>query len=311
MSERSGLGVLEVAVLAAVAELGGSPDAGRRRTTRVLERLERDHGIGPRYAYPLLQDLGARWRLHLPLLDPNGNWGTQHGDPAADAKYTEVRLSPVGALALAAEREEVAPVPLGLVEGSLYRDGPVPPFEPRRVVAALQAGSGDAGPPVMPTGGTVDGDITALLAGRKARLQLGCAIVQEDEALVITAAPLGVPVDRIEQSLVMRSRGLEQGSLGRFRDYGGVQESHESQRPFRITDVRDESSMRVGIRLVVQLTDESEAAAAEQWVRSVWPVTVEVDCRLSAPMPQRLRTWDAGDGSGLQALELLLQQRAR
>lgn len=311
MSQRSGLGVLEVAVLAAVADVGGTPDAGRRRTTRVLERLEREDGLGARYVYPLLQDLGAPWRLHLPLLDPYGNWGSQHGDPAADAQYTHVRLSPIGALALAAERGEVAPVPLGLIEGSLYRDGPVPPFDARRVVAALGTASADAGLPTLPTGGTVDGDLTALLAGRRARLQLGCEIVHEDGALVVTAVPLGVPIDLLEQCLATRSRSLRRGSDGRFEDHVQAPESDDAQRPFRIVDVRNESSMRVGVRVVVQLAHGSDQAVAEHWVRSVWPVTVEVDCRLPAPMARRLRTWDRGDGSGLEALELLLDQDGR
>jgi hypothetical protein len=47
--------------------------------------------------------------------------------------------------------------------------------------------------------------------------------------------------------------------------------------------------------------------AAEQWLRSIWPVTVEVDCRLPAPMRRRLRDWDPGDGTGLAALAALLQ----
>ena len=66
--------------------------------------------------------------------------------------------------------------------------------------------------------------------------------------------------------------------------------------------------MRVGVRIVVQLRSGSDMAAAEPWVRSVWPVTVEVDCRLPVPMTKRLRTWDPGDCSGLDALELLLDR---
>lgn len=309
MSQRSGLGVLEVAVLTAVAEVGGMPEAGRRRTTRVLEQLERQDGLGARYLYPLLQDLGAPWRLHLPLLDPYGNWGSQHGDPAADPQYTQVRLSPIGALALAAEREQVAPVPLGLIEGSLYRDGPVPPFDPRRVVAALRTGSTDAGPPTLPTGGTIDGDLTALLAGRKTRLQLGCEIEHEAGSLVVAAVTLGVPIDLLEQCLTSRSRSLQHDGVRRFGDFEPAPD--DADPPFRIVDVRNESSMRVGVRIVVQLGPGSDMAAAERWVRSVWPVTVEVDCRLPAPMTKRLRTWDPGDGSGLDALELLLDRHGR
>ena len=122
----------------------------------------------------------------------------------------------------------------------------------------------------------------------------------------MTAVPLGVPIDRVEQSLSSRYRELGfAGRSLRFRDYAPP-EQEEPQRSFGIADVQDESSMRVGVRLVVRLSPGSDAAEAEQWVRSVWPVTVEVDCRLPAPMTRRLRTWDAGDGSGLSALADLL-----
>src|SRR6187455_766255 len=83
VSARTGLGALEVAVLAAVAEVGGGPGAGHRLTTHVLDVLESEQDFGARYAYPLLQDLAAPWRRHLPLLDPCGNWGSCHGAPAA------------------------------------------------------------------------------------------------------------------------------------------------------------------------------------------------------------------------------------
>lgn len=306
MSERTGLGVLEVAVLEAVAALGGTPDAGRRKTTRVLDRLEQEHGIGARYAYPLLLDLAVPWRLHLPLLDMTGNTGSQHGDPPADARYTDMRLSAVGALALAAERGELGPVPLGLIEGSLYRDGPVPPFDPRRVVAALRAGSGDAGPPSLPTGGLVGGEVEALLAGRRARLELSCEIRHEPDLIVVTAVPLGVEIDRVEQSLSMRAHTLRFNQRDRaFRDYVPP-EPPEPERRFTVLDVRDESDMRTGVRVVLRLAPGSDAAAAEGWVRSVWPVTTQVDCRLPASMARRLRSWVAGDGSGLAELARLL-----
>ena len=297
MSGRTGLGVVETAVLLAVADLGGAPTAGYRKTDRVLARLEDGHGLGARYAYPLMRDLRAPWRLHLPLLDGNGNWGWQGDGFAADSRYTEVRLSPVGALAVAAERGEVGPVPLGLLEGSLYREGPVPPFDPRRVVAALKAGSDDAGRPALPTGGTLEGDLAALLAGRRARLRHGCVIVEEQGALVVTNLPLGVSGDQVHRNLQMRAFELH-GGPGR-RDDG-------SSRAFGIRDVVDDSTERIGIRIVCRLTVGSDVAAARDWMESVWPLTMEVDCRLPAPMATRLSTWDGGDGSGLRALADLL-----
>lgn len=143
-----------------------------------------------------MQDLIVPWRRHLTLLDGEGNWGTDGDDPPADPRYTGVGLSAVGALALAAERRDLGPVPLGLVDGTLYAGGRVPPFDPRRVVEALRASAHDAGPPALPTGGEVAGDFGALLAGRKVRLQLGPRVVREPGALVITGLPLGVSATR-------------------------------------------------------------------------------------------------------------------
>jgi len=201
---RTGLGALDVGVLCAVADLGGEPDADYVRSSRVLGLLEARHGFGPRYAYPLMQDLAAAWRLHLPLLDGGGNWGSARGHPAAEARYTEVRLSPVGALALTREQAKVGPVPLGLIEGSLYREGPIPPFAPNAVLTALTNGDDSPGPPAMPGGGTIDGDLAALLGGNPARLQLGCTVVAEQGDVVITEMPLGVTAGDVYTHLKQR-----------------------------------------------------------------------------------------------------------
>lgn len=303
MSARTGLGGVEVAVLAAVAEVGGSPESEHRLTTAVLDILDRNLGLGARYAYPLLVDLAAPWRLHLPLLDGMGNWGSQHGDPPADARYTEVRLSLVGELALAAESGEVGPVPLGLIEGSLYRDGRVPPFAPERMLEALTVGGPDAGPPMMPTGGTVDGNIGDLLAGRPTTLTLGSTIAQEPGALVITEVPLGVNIDDVVLQLVNRATAT---GRPRYADYLPVGTEHGLMERAPIGDVRDESSGRTGIRVVCRLTRDADASQAEAWIRSVWPVTIEVDCQLPAPIRQLLSGWDRGDGSGLRRLGAVL-----
>lgn len=301
MNPRTGLGLVETALLAAVADLGGTAGAGHLRSDRVLEWMEREHAVGPRYAYAVLVDLAVPWRLHLPLLDVEGNTGSQHGDPPADAQYTRVRLTPVGELAVAAERGELGPVPLGLVEGSLYREGRVPPFDPRHVVTALTDGSGDAGAPSLPTGGEVGGDVAGLLAGRAVRLQLSCAIVREPGALVVTEVPLGVGIDLLERSLVNRvaaSRGP------RHRDH--LPGPPIEPVPAPVVEVRDETSMLSGVRVVLRLAEGADPDEAERWARYAWPVTTEVDCLLPQPMPTRLRDWDRGDGSGLVALAGLL-----
>jgi hypothetical protein len=305
VSSRTGLGAPEVAVLAAVAELGGMPARRRRGTTLVLEAVERETGLAARYAYPLLQDLAVPWRLHLPLLDPGGNWGSRRGDPAASARSTEVRLSEVGALALAAEREVVGPVPLGLIEGTLYRGGPVPPFAPARVLEALASSDIDVGPPVLPTGGTVDGAISTLLAGRRARMTFGSTIAREPGRLVITEIPLGVTIDLLVEQL---SSQVHDQSSPVYAGYLPDAVNHLVAPPVPVVSVADESSAPTAIRVVCSLRRRADVGRAERWVRSVWPVTIEVDCRLPAPMRRRLLAWDRGDGSGLSALRPLVQK---
>jgi hypothetical protein len=302
MTPRTGLGPVELALLDAFDLLGADSDGRRVRCSDVLTAVDQRHGIGPRYAWPVTVDLGVTWRVHLPLLDLYGNLGTQGGDPPADARYVEGRLSPVGALALAAERGEIGPVPLGLIEGSLYREGSVPPFAPHAVVGALLAGRDDCGSPVLPTGGTVEGDLQGLLAGRPVRLRLGCTIRDEIERLVITEVPLGVDADRVIESITNRLHRYERGE-GR-----ALAHVRRTDAGSAVLDVRDDTSARDGLRIVLQIERSTNVARVLEWLRSVWPVTIEVDARLPLPQPERLAGWDRGDGSGLRALADLLRE---
>jgi hypothetical protein len=191
-------------------------------------------------------------------------------------------------------------VPLGLIEGSLYRAGPVPPFSPTAVLHALQEGTGNAGPPVLPTGGQITGQVEALLAGRPARLQLSCTMVDEIgrrgwRQLVITEVPVGISTDLVAQQVQARSAARR--SRTRF---DGTPLPPAETPP--VADVHDETSGRAGIRIVCVLRPDVDRDDAERWIRAVWPVSTYVDCQLPAPMPDRLRQWDSGDGSGLRAL---------
>lgn len=104
MSDRTGLGPLEVALLRTVEALA---DRAPVRTTAALDRLESNEHFGAVYAVRAMQHLGAPWCVHLRLLDLHGNWGSAAGDPMADPAYTEVGLSWLGRLVLAAERGAV------------------------------------------------------------------------------------------------------------------------------------------------------------------------------------------------------------
>ena len=307
MSAVSGLGLLESAALQAVTDVGGVSGAPYVKTSTALDAMEQRHGIGARYLYPLLQDLVAPWRLHLPLLDGQGNFGSQYGDPAAEPQYTEIRLSPVGALALAAERGEVGPVPLGIIEGSLYRGGPVPPFAPHAVLAALVNHAPEAGPPVTPTGGTVSGKTADLLAGEPVRLALGCTILTGSDQLIITEVPLGVAVADVVRAVGDRVTALDfRRDRDRYADDLPPGQYPEPELPTPVVDIRDSTNLRVGVRIELVLRPGADPALARAWVESIWPVTITVDCRLPAPIQQILTEWDRGDGTGLTALSDLV-----
>lgn len=311
MSARTGLGAVEVAVLNAVAAAGAGPGQPHCRTTVVLEELERASGFGPRYALPVLSDVVADWVRHLPLLQGAGNWGSVHGDPPADARYTGVRLTSVGQLAVDAEAQRIGPIPLGLIEGTLYRGGIIPPFSPASVLSALAEGGGTVGPPSTPTG-TITGDWDALLGGAPARLRLAATITSEQGALVIHAPPFGIGLDEVVQHL--RNR-VEQARQYFGRDHSGsaftagrlgAGRQLVPSGPVPVRDVRDESSGRSGPRVVCVLTEDADAVSALDGIQAVWPVTIEMDCVLPSPMTERIQHWDVGDGSGLLVLRQMI-----
>jgi hypothetical protein len=306
MTDRTGLGPLELAVLRSVSATAGS--SGRHcRTTKTLEHLDRVESIGPAYALPVMRDLGSSWQVHLPLLDLLGNWGSVFGDPMADPQYTEVRPSPIGKLALLCEEYEVGPVPIGLVDGSLYRGGQAPPLDPARALQTVGAlieddliPDGDLerliGLPLLPTGGIVQGDIEGLYAGRSSVLLQSCLITREQvhqrQVLVITGTPLGVAVNEIGSNLGDK----------------GLNPLHHMPGPPGLLDVRDESIGDKGMRLTLVPTADADLDALERWVRGVWPVTIETNCRFRGGIDEVLRIWANNcrvDRSGLDRLTAL------
>jgi hypothetical protein len=313
VSECTGLGPLEVALLRAVAAL---TETGLVPTAAVLDVLESREHFGATYATDALQDLGAPWRVHLRLFERGGNWGGPD-DPMADARYTEVGLSEIGRLALSAERGQVGPVPIDLVNGSVYRGGRVPPLDPVRTVRLLRRSArGDALDPAalddlvrLPTGGTVSGDLDALHDGRAARVQMSCRIGREDSPdgrlLVLTGTPHGVGLEELAARLTSRvSAALNPGR--RYADYlprDGA--PHDAGRPPAVvTDVLEAPPVGDD-RIVLLVAADADLDGAERWVRGIWPVTVEADWLVPGGLPASLQRWAErchADRSGLEAL---------
>jgi len=132
MSERSGLGVVEVAILEAV-------ESSRFvRCDRALASVEERIGLAPGYAYEVRADLARPWTMPVGLVNGQGNFGSRGDDPPAGSRYTEARISPAGRVALAAERGQIAAVPIGVINGNTYRGGLRPPFRPDAIIAAAR-----------------------------------------------------------------------------------------------------------------------------------------------------------------------------
>jgi DNA gyrase/topoisomerase IV, subunit A len=195
MGQRSGVGLVELAILEALDARRARPRGRAVSCEKVLAALEDEIGLARGYAYQVLIDLAQPWKLPLPLIEGNGNLGSRGNDPPASPRYTEARLSPVGQVALAAERGQIAPVPIGMINGNAHRDGLRPPFRPAAVIDAIRrvllkprlTGSwitGIVGEPDFITGCTVTGDLAALAAGQHAELGLHARVAVTDAAHV-------------------------------------------------------------------------------------------------------------------------------
>ncbi len=134
MGERTGIELVDLAVLDALDSLGVRPDRGFMRCSRVLALIEERIGLAPEYGYGVLLDLALPWKIPVPLVTGQGNMGAGPGDPPVGPDETQCRLSPVGQVALDAEHGRLAPVPIGLINGTAHRGGP----HPSAVLAAVR-----------------------------------------------------------------------------------------------------------------------------------------------------------------------------
>jgi DNA gyrase subunit A len=295
MGERTGVGLVECAILEALDSLGAQPRRGYRRNARVLAAVGDRVGLAPGYAYEVLLDLARPWTMPLSLIDGQGNYGSRGNDPAANPPYTESRLSAVGQIALAAERADMAPVPIGLINGNVYAKGTRPPFRPQAVIDALRQviqwprmTSKDlidiVGPPYFLNGCTVTGDFAALAAGRPTvlRLEARVSISDDHSSVLIENFPPNANPDETAHSLANRARVREWAA----EHPGLYQRAH-----LPLRDLRDESSERHGDQLVCVPAHGTTAEQLREQLRDVYGVYTTVPVALPRPLPTLLRSW--------------------
>ncbi len=281
---RDGLKPVHRRVLYAMYDGGYRPDRGFSKCSRVVgDVMGQYHPHGDTAIYDTLVRLGQPWSLRYPLVQSQGNFGSPGDDRQAAMRYTECRLAP---LAMEMVREidqdtvDFAPnydgrqqeptvlparFPNLLVNGSggiaVGMATNIPPHNLREVAAGVMWHLDNPGAsheellaallerikgPDFPTKGLIvgtNGIRDAYTTGRGSVTMRAVVEVEEDNRgrtiLVITELPYQVNPDALARK------------IAELADSGKVQ---------GIADLRDDSSSRTGMRLVVVLKRDAVAS---------------------------------------------------
>ena len=90
---RDGLKPSQRRILFAMHELNLSPGKGYRKCAKIAGDTSGNyHPHGEQVIYPTLVRMAQPWSLRYQLIEGQGNFGSQDGDPPAAMRYTEARL---------------------------------------------------------------------------------------------------------------------------------------------------------------------------------------------------------------------------
>ena len=313
MGESSGVGLVELAILDALDARRAWPNRRYVQCLKVLLAMENEIGLAQGYGYQVLVDIAVPWKLPIPLVEPHGNFGDQGNDPPASPHYTEARLTPVGQVALAAERGEIAPVPIGLINGNTHRQGTRPPYHPAAIIEAIRQLlrrpkltarqiNAIVGPPDFFTGCTVTGDLDALAAGQRTELGLQARATVSDTAQDNARMWSGQPS--------RRDAGIPAVVLDKFAPYANPDEiilsiDHRvrkhpwearypelsDQAGLPIKRMMDLSHGRHGFRHVYVPAAGTSAEELRDRLLKVRGVTYYISVGLPKPLATMIRTW--------------------
>jgi hypothetical protein len=334
VSGRSGLGLVEVTVLEALEAAGATPDRRHRRSARVLAVIEERIGLGPGYAYQVLADLARPWKVPVPLVDGHGNFGSPDADPPAGWQYTEVRLSPAGQVALAAERGKLAPTPIGLITGTTYQWGTRPPFRPAAVIEVIRQVltrpkttneqiTAIVGPPDFMTGCSVTGDLAGLADGRPVDLRLQARVTITDGAQLSSQIGQNVPgswltpgqlnptvlvIDNSPPSTGPSEVARAIASPARQPPWAPDHPELHTRTGLRVKNIADLSSHRGGYLLACIPEPGADPDELLQQLAEIEGVTIRIPAALPRPLAKMIRDWTrAWPGEDLPASLIALE----
>ncbi|MEO6885895.1 MAG: DNA gyrase subunit A, partial [Jatrophihabitantaceae bacterium] len=280
---RDGLKPVHRKILYGMYDSGFRPDRNYVKCGRVVgDVMGNYHPHGDTALYDALVRMAQTWSLRYPMIDPQGNFGSPGNDPAAAYRYTECRLKPLAMEMLRDIDKDtvdfipnyagntVEPVILparfpnllvngseGIAVGMATR---IPPHNLREVSAGViwALDHPDATDtelleellkfvpgPDFPTKALIvgrDGIEDAYRTGRGSIRMRAVVTVEEDAKgrtiLVATELPYQVNPDNLVESMAMLAK---EGKVA------------------GIADINDESSDRIGMRIVVTLKRDAVA----------------------------------------------------
>ena len=90
---RDGLKPVHRRVLYGMNELGNSSNKAYKKSARIVgEVMGKYHPHGDASIYDTMVRMAQDWSMRYKMVDGQGNFGSQDGDPPAAMRYTEVRL---------------------------------------------------------------------------------------------------------------------------------------------------------------------------------------------------------------------------
>lgn len=273
---RDGMKPVHRRILYAMFDNGHRPERGYVKSAKpVAETMGNYHPHGDAAIYDTLVRMAQPWSMRYPLVDGQGNFGSRGNDGAAAMRYTECRLTPLAMEMVRDIREDtvifqpnydgktseptVLPsrVPNLLMNGSggiaVGMATNIPPHNLNELAdaiywllenpeaeeaEALEACMGFVKGPDFPTAGLIVGEKgidDAYRTGRGSIRMRGKAEIEEEgsrQVIVITELPYQVNPDNLVSSIA------EQVRDGKLKG---------------ISKIDDESSDRVGLRIVVTL----------------------------------------------------------
>lgn len=99
---RDGLKPVQRRILYALQALGVTPDKKTKKCATIVgETMGKYHPHGDSSIYGALVNMGQPWSMRCPLIDKQGNFGSEDGDSPAAMRYTEAKMSKIAAEMLA------------------------------------------------------------------------------------------------------------------------------------------------------------------------------------------------------------------